>query len=461
MKPLKIIVSLLLLLPALALLAFGPRSERVAPKDVVVVEYWEKWTGEEAVAIRQIADDFNRTVGKEKGIYVNCLSTSGVVQKTLISTAAGVPPDVAGLWDTIVAQFAALDALEPLDELAAAHGITPDTYKKVFWDECSYDGKLYALVTTPYDFALHYNTRIFAESADRLRAAGLDPSRPPRTIAELDAYAAALDRVGPDGTIQLTGFLPLEPGWDLGFISSWFGGSWWDEKNKKFTFTDPKVVQAYTWVQSYSKRLGKAAVSDFRGGFGNFDSPQNPFMAGTVAMENQGTFMANFIRNQNPKMAGQWAAAPFPSAVPGVNDITYCTADVMVIPKGAKNKKEAFEFIAYVNSQPVMEKLCSLHCKISPLAKVSDEFIRNHGNPYVKVFDDLAASPRAYGTPSVPIFPQVSEEISNFVQNLAQMRVTPEQGLAEMQVRLQGKYDAFMEKQRLRRVAEDQGQGRQ
>jgi spermidine/putrescine-binding protein len=147
--------------------------------------------------------------------------------------------------------------------------------------------------------------------------------------------------------------------------------------------------------------------------------------------------------------------------VPGVNDITYCTADVMVIPKGAKNKKEAFEFIAYVNSQPVMEKLCSLHCKISPLAKVSDEFIRNHGNPYVKVFDDLAASPRAYGTPSVPIFPQVSEEISNFVQNLAQMRVTPEQGLAEMQVRLQGKYDAFMEKQRLRRVAEDQGQGRQ
>src|SRR2546429_1660520 len=36
--------------------------------------------------------------------------------KTLISTAAGVPPDVAGLWDAQVSQFADLNATIPRSE---------------------------------------------------------------------------------------------------------------------------------------------------------------------------------------------------------------------------------------------------------------------------------------------------------------------------------------------------------
>ena len=51
----------------------------------------------------EIVDWFNNTVGKEKGIYVQYLSMSSINQKTLVSTAAGVPPDVAGLWDHQVA----------------------------------------------------------------------------------------------------------------------------------------------------------------------------------------------------------------------------------------------------------------------------------------------------------------------------------------------------------------------
>jgi ABC-type glycerol-3-phosphate transport system substrate-binding protein len=191
-------------------------------------------------------------------------------------------------------------------------------------------------------------------------------------------------------------------------------------------------------------------MSTFRSGLGNYDSPQNAFFAQTVAMEQQGTFFANFIQSEAPALAANWSAAPFPSNNPALKDVTFCGSDVLVIPRGAKHPREAFEFIAYVNRKDVMEKLAMLHCKISPLAKVSENYLTHHTNPYVAIFDRLAASPNAYSSPPVPIMPEVGEEMGNFIQKLALLQVTPEAGLQEVQDHLQKKLDDFMEEERLR-----------
>ena len=127
------------------------------------------------------------------------MSTSNIDQKTLVSTAAGVPPDVAGLWDADLVQYAELDALTPLEAMAAAHGITAETYKKVYWDGCHYRGHLYGLVSTPAVIALHYNKRLF-------RGVGLDPDRPPTTLADFDRCAAALDQTDA-GRLRRAGYL--------------------------------------------------------------------------------------------------------------------------------------------------------------------------------------------------------------------------------------------------------------
>ena len=83
------------------LLVWQPR-DAIPPdrRGDVIIHYWEKWNGLEGVAIQQVVDDFNNSVGKEKHIYVDLLSMSNIDQKTLVATAAGVPPDVAGLWDS-------------------------------------------------------------------------------------------------------------------------------------------------------------------------------------------------------------------------------------------------------------------------------------------------------------------------------------------------------------------------
>jgi multiple sugar transport system substrate-binding protein len=145
-----------------------------------------------------------------------------------------------------------------------------------------------------------------------------------------------------------------------------------------------------------------------------------------------------------------WAVAPFPSANPNLKDVAYCGFDVLTIPRGAKHKKEAFEFIAYVNRQDVIEKLNKLHCKNSPLAKVSEDFLNHHPNPYIRIFEQLARSPNAHSVPQIPIMPEVVDEMTALSQQISLLQVEPRAALAALQVRLQNEYEQFMAIQRAR-----------
>jgi len=98
----------------------------------------------------------------------------------------------------------------------------------------------------------------------------------------------------------------------------------------------------------------------------------------------------------------------------------------------------------------VIEKLCKLHCKFSPLAKVSPEFYKDHPNPYVDVFDRLTASKNARALAQIPIMPQVLDELTALSQRISLLEVEPRVALAELQERLQAKYDAFVEQQKKR-----------
>ncbi len=445
-------------LGALDLLITGPRPETKPPEGRehdVVVQYWEKWVGDEGAKMKVIVDDFNDTVGKKKHIYVQYLSMSQIDQKTIVAVAAGDPPDVAGLWDHEVAPMGAMGALMPLDELAGEHGITASYYKPVYWKACCYHGKLYALVSTPAAVALFYNKKMFQDEAKTLRAAGLDPDQAPQTLQDLDRYAAALDTysTGPDGKphVERAGYLPMEPGWWMYTTPLWFGTDIWDSKNHKFLLTDPRVVAAFTWVQSYSKKYGEDAITEFSNGVqGQFNSPANPFMVGRIAMEQQGSWMANYIHQNRPSFDPDWAAAPFPSA-DGRKMVTWCPIDLLMIPRGCKHPKEAFEFIAFVNRQDEMEKLNMLHCKDTPLSVVSENFLNHHPNPYIRVLEDLSNSPNAYASPDCPVSDESRDEINAMVQGLVtDVTKDPATELKKSQDRLQAIYDDFERKQQMR-----------
>jgi multiple sugar transport system substrate-binding protein len=149
----------------------------------------------------------------------------------------------------------------------------------------------------------------------------------------------------------------------------------------------------------------------------------------------------------------EWAVAPFPSAVPGLDDVTVAPFDALSIPRGAKHKKEAFAFIVYVNQQDVMESLCIMHCKNSPLVAVSEHFLTQHPNPYIDVFERLARSPNARGAPQIPILPEVIDELTIVAQRLTLLETDPATALRDAQDRLQARYSQFLHDKAAREIA--------
>ena len=405
-------------------------SDAGSGKERATIKYWDKWTGFEADAMRAVVDDFNASQNR---IFVEFSSVSQIDRRLMLATAGGVPPDVAGIWSKSLPVYAENNALTPLDRLAEEGGVRRDQYIDIFWQMCSYRGHLWALPTTPGSLALVWNKKLFRE-------AGLDPERPPQSLAELEQFNEKLVKRRPDGSLAAVGFLPAEPGWWNEIWGWWFGGELWDGR-KAITANSPENVAAFEWIASYPRRFGVHDLLAFRDGFGNFASPQNPFFTGRVAMVLQGPWIYNFIKNFAPPDF-EWGVAPFPTADPArFQNVTQVETDALVIPAGAKHPKEAFEFIQYVNSQKPMEKLCLGQRKFSPLRECSAEFFQKHPNPHIGEFLALAKSPNARFLPQLTVWALYSTDMTQAFGRVWMDKATAGESLDEVQRHVQQAFD--------------------
>jgi ABC-type glycerol-3-phosphate transport system substrate-binding protein len=405
----------------------------------VEVTYWDKYTDFEAAGLQKVVDAFNNS---QTRIHVTFLSVSDIKTKTLMATAGGNPPDIAGLFGPDIAQYADAHALLPLDDYCKQAGIGEAQFLPIFWYICNYRGHTYALPSAAGTTALHYNTTAFRE-------AGLDPNKPPRTIEELDAYSEKLTKRAPNGTLQQIGFVHADPGWwnwGWGYL---FGGSLWDGKSK-ITANSPENVRAFTWAQSYCKKYGLDHLESFKSGFGNFSSPQNPFLAKKVAMQIQGNWMDNFVRKFAPDVKYAVAPFPYPKDRPDLADSTFADTDILVIPKGAQHPKEAFEFIRYMNSQTGKEMLATEHHSITPLSKVSAEFYKKHPHPYIRLFADLPRHKNNYFPPKLGIWRELENEMNSAFEEIMLLKSPPKEALDRVTSRMQPKLDAYLKMLALR-----------
>ena len=429
----KTIIGLVLVLTAMAAALFLSETSvsRDARKDRVTVIYWEKWTGAEGEEMRKVVNAFNQSQDR---IYVQYLSISGVDQKTMLATAGGNPPDVAGIWLDQVYQFSDAKALTDLSQMAKDSGLGPDYYIKSYWDPLNYRGGLWALPSTPASIALHVRTDLVPKEV-------ATPETFPKTLEELDALSDKISKRGKDGSLQLAGFLPSNPGWWNWAWPSYFGGKLVD--GDKITINSPEALKAFEWIAGYAKRFGSKEMQSFQGGFGNFSSPQDPFMQGKVATEMNGVWKAGYIKVNKADIP--WFAVPFPYPKdrPDLAGHSNMSQDVLTIPRGAKHVKEAFEFIRFVQRQDVMEGLCNGHGKNSPLNKVSEDFLKNHQNAYIRLFDQLARSPKAINIPPIGIYPQISSEMTVAFQEVNGEQKTPKQALDDAQARIDAQWQIY------------------
>jgi len=438
------LIFLLLVLPALALLAFGPRQARHVPSDRTVIRYWEKWTGVEGAVMKRSVAEYNQTQGVEDGIWVEYLAVSNVDQRTLVAVAGGDPPDLAGLYDHIIAQFADRDALMPLDDLVKESRIDAGVFKPAWWNIGVYHDRLYALPSTPYVIALYYNKRLFRE-------AGLDPDRAPRTLAELDEYSRKLTRYEGDRIIQ-AGFIPAPKllGWWHWVWLYFFGGNLWDGQH--FTLDTPAGRAAHRWMYEQRVEMGLKQAVAFEANVGAVEGPLNPFLAERLAMVYQGPWVANWVRQYKPSL--EYGVARFPADREDRHPV-FVSSDVFVIPRGSRHPREAMRFLSYLLRQDVLERLCREHWKLSPFRTPSEDFFRNHPiREHIRTLDALADSDDVFGYPRMPTWAEASVEMLFMIENIFQGHRPPDEALRETQAKIDVIVNEYQRMAALRQAVE-------
>ena len=447
----KIIIIIGIILTSTHLLSKRKKSD-MTEDGRVIVTYWEKWGSFEYDVMKSVVDDFNNSQDK---IYVDILTVGDIDKKVMLATSGGNPPDIAGLWDVNINDYSVKNALTPLNSFIKEAGFKREDFIPSIWDFNNQHGFIWGLPSSPLDYGMYWNKRLFRES-------GLDPEVYPKTLDELQEISDILtivkiqrnrkeelvsfskltekEKKAKNFTIEQLGFSPSTSGWDY-FWGYWFDSKLWN-KNDKITLLNPENIEAVKWFSSYGERYGINNLNMFKGSFGSFGA-MNPFVAEKVAIVYDGSWFYNYFEMFNPSI--EWGAAPFPNKeyVPG-RSTTVVGYDVLVIPKGAKHPREAFEFMKYVNTQGPMEKLCTGHKKFSSLSNVSDGFIENHPHPQIKVFMDMAYNPGARTIPKIPIWYEYRSSITLAYQQAFNGIYSPEVALEKAQKRSQWNLDRFM-----------------
>lgn len=403
---------------------------RTLPKEKTI-EFWQYWSGREKEALEALVKYFNKVEAKNYGFKVKMLDISMPQKKIMMAMAGGVAPDLVHLDGGMVVDFGLRGALEDLSVIArsAKRDVAIHRFIPIYIEALKLKDKQYAMPLMPTCEAMHINEGLLSELG----------FKKPNSLADFVLGS----RIKDQGTLEPRAsnlepkfWMPSWPPWAGKFLPIVFGGNWGEQLANgswQITANSPENIEAWTWVQeNFAAKLKPGELESFTEGFSSYQSPDNPFYAGKVIIENSGVWEHNLAKIYSPNM--EVAIAPFPGKM---EKATLINVDALAIPKKAKYKKEAFQFMQWLLKQENLESLALSQGKFSPLKQVSENFYLEHRNPYIKIFIDLANSPNAKFFPQVPYAKRYEREIKEAYDKVLQGKLSAKDALDDLQKSLE------------------------
>ena len=381
--------------------------------DANKVVFWQYWSGTEKKPLEDLVAKFN---SEDHDFEVEMLSISMPRKKILMAIAAGVPPDLIHIDGDMVIDLGLRGGLLDLGN------VDKEDYIPIYLEMLNVNAKQYAMPLMPTCDAMHINKGLLDQYGLAI----------PKT---LDDIVAAFDKMNSSDEI---GWLPSWPPWAGKFIVSSFGGSWGNANG--VTANLPENIAAWTWVQdNFASKIPRDKLAAFTEGFHAYQSPDNPFYSGRIAIENSGVWEHRLTGIFAPKM--EVVVTPFPTFVEGRRVVaerrrtgaTLVNIDALAIPLKAKHPKEAQEFIKWLHKQENLEYLALAQGKFTPLKNHSAEFFSRHENPYINIFIELSNSPNASYFPQVAFANRYKREINAAYLKMLRMEASAQEVLDELQ----------------------------
>jgi multiple sugar transport system permease protein len=246
--------------------------------------------------------------------------------KLLTAVVGGIPPDVSQIGTTWMAEFATMDALEPLDARAAA---SPTANREAFFPgslhTCEVDGALYGV---PW----YVDTRVLFYRKDLLAAVGF-----PEAPATWDDLKVAAGRLAARKTMdgKKTYGISLGPrGWTELLTAVWQNGG------DPLKPSEPPFFEAMMHYRSFF-REGLTPTKE-----GADVDIYHAFRTGYLPMFISGPWMVELVGKELPELVGKWGVA----ILPGKKTRTsFVGGSNLAIFKDSKKKDLAFRFLEFMS----------------------------------------------------------------------------------------------------------------
>jgi ABC-type glycerol-3-phosphate transport system substrate-binding protein len=414
----------------------GPRNE--VPAGATEITCWHPWGGTSTADFTAAIGEFNQS---HPSLYARTLFVTNDLansQKVYISVAGGVAPDVTFVDGPQVAEWAQRGILEPLDDLIAAAGITADDYWPPCWQQTVYDGHVYALTYgADPNFGFFWNKDVFAD-------AGLDPERPPRTLAEMDDYARRITTVE-NGRLTRLGLIPWAVYGNANSMFTWgwaFGGEFYDAASGAITADEARNVAALEWVTSYAKQYDITKIAGLQSTFGTAE--QNPFIIGKLGMMPMTIGEVANLRRFAPNL--RYGVAPLPTPPGGVANSSWVGGWCMGIPRGARgDRKASFELMRWLCATPEGTRFVYRSTGSFPGYRRSPVYAELSADPVMAVFYDILKACQ-HQRPVMPAQAYYMGELERAVSSALYGNLTPQEALARARERTQKHLDRMLGK---------------
>jgi multiple sugar transport system permease protein len=345
----------------IAMAALAGAAVQAQQREVIV---WGLGYGPESKGLEALVREFER---RNPDLKIRLLSMGAGrmnPQKLMTSIVGNVSPDAIHQDRFTISDWASRGAFQPLDDLIERDRDDPycpraEQYYPAPWQEASYEGKVYAIPTQADDRAFYYNRKIFRENAGKLRAAGLDPNRPPRTWSELLAYSRVLTVFNADGTLRRAGFMPNYGNSWLYMYAFQNNAKFMSDDGRRCTLFSPEAEEALNFVlEGYEIVGGYENARAFETGF--LPNENDAFIAGKVAMKIDGDWvLASPLSRYAPQLDFGTAPPPVPDdrfyrrgRFRNEKDvfITWAGGHSWAIPTGARNLEGGWRWIKFATS---------------------------------------------------------------------------------------------------------------
>ncbi|TQM12474.1 carbohydrate ABC transporter substrate-binding protein (CUT1 family) [Pseudoxanthomonas sp. 3HH-4] len=409
--------SFLILLSVLAIAGCARTQD-----DRTVVRFWVM--GYEGEVVARLLPEFER---QHPDIHVDLqiVPWLSAHEKLLTAFAGESLPDVSPIGNTWIPEFAALGALEPLDdEIAATSGFDREDFFPGVWDTGVIDGRAYAV---PW----YVETRLPFYRRDMLAKAGVET-----LPASWDQWRIAMQQVKQvAGQGNYSILLPLnefEPLLSLAIQQPEpllrDGGRYGNFRSAGFrqSLGFYKEMFEQGWAPIVTNNQISNVWDEFGKGFYSFyiSGPWN---------------IAKFKERLPASQQDDWMTMPLPG--PNGPGASLANGTSFVVFKDSPNKAAAWELIAWLSSPSVQAEFHALTGDLPPrrspwqtpaLAK----------DPYARAFREQLE--RAVSTPKVPEWERIATEMRLVGEQVANGRMTVDQAAEELDRRA----DRILEKRR-------------